>query len=74
MENHKDVMEVSVTAYGKTITVTQPDDVDMHEFLAMCKTLATGIGYDEDSWKDAVIDMGDEYTIREMTSHRNHML
>ena len=59
MENHKDVMEVSVTAYGKTITVTQPDDVDIHEFLDMCKTLAMGIGYQEERCKYGVIYMGD---------------
>lgn len=73
MENHTDVMEVSVTAYGKTITVTQPDDVDIHEFLDMCKTLAIGIGYHEESWKEGVIDMGNEYTMEEAMERRGYI-
>lgn len=71
MEHHKDVMEVSVTAYGKTISIRQPDDVDINEFLDMCRSLAIGIGYHEDNWTDAVIDMGNEYTVEDMMERRN---
>lgn len=73
MEHHKHVMEVSVTAYGKTISIRQPDDVDIHEFLDMCKSLATGIGYHEESWTEGVIDMADEYTAEEVMERRGYM-
>jgi len=58
---HKDEMNLTVTAYGKTVTITVPDDVDMHEFLDICHNLGTSIGYHEDSWKDAVIEMANDY-------------
>jgi hypothetical protein len=54
-------MTFTVTAYGKTVTITMPDDIDMHEFLATCRDLAIATRYHEDSWKDAVIEMANEY-------------
>jgi len=58
---HKDEMTITVTAYGKTVSITVPDDVDMHEFLDICHNLSTSIGYHEDSWEDAVIEMANDY-------------
>jgi hypothetical protein len=60
MSNHE--FKMTVTAYGKTVTITQVEDaVDIHEFLDMCRALAIGIGYHEESWKDGVIQMADAY-------------
>ena len=56
---------LSVTSFGKTTNITQPDDIDMHEFLDTCRSLAIAAGYHEDSWKDAVISMSEEYLIEE---------
>ena len=56
---------LSVTSFGKTTNITQPDDIDMHEFLETCRSLAIAAGYHEDSWKDAVIEMANEYMIEE---------
>jgi hypothetical protein len=58
---NNDKMVFSITAYGKTVTITQPDDIDMYDFLDTCRDLATTIGYDVDTWKDAVIEMGEMY-------------
>jgi hypothetical protein len=54
---------MQVTAYGKTVTITQVEDaVDIHEFLDMCRALAIGIGYHEGSWEDGVVQMAESYT------------
>ena len=61
MSNHE--FSIKVTAYGKTVTISQVEDaVDIHEFLDMCKALATSIGFLEESWEDAVVQMADSYT------------
>lgn len=61
MSNHE--FSMKVTAYGKTVTITQVEDaVDIHEFLDMCRALAIGIGYHEESWEDGVVQMADSYT------------
>ena len=52
---------LSVTSFGKTTNITQPDDIDMHQFLDTCRNLAIAAGYHEDSWKDAVIEMANDY-------------
>lgn len=56
-----DYMTLTVTAYGKTVTITQPNDIDIHQFLDTCRNLALSIEYAEVSWKDAVIEMANEY-------------
>lgn len=56
-----DYMTLTVTAYGKTVTITQPNDIDIHQFLDTCRNLAISIEYAEVSWKDAVIEMANEY-------------
>jgi len=61
MNNHQ--FSIQVTAYGKTVTITQVEDaVDIHEFLDMCRALAIGIGYHEESWEDGVKQMAESYT------------
>jgi hypothetical protein len=61
MNNHQ--FTIQVTAYGKTVTITQVEDaVDIHEFLDMCRALAIGIGYHEGSWEDGIVQMADSYT------------
>jgi hypothetical protein len=57
---HKDEINLSVASFGKTTTITQPDDIDIHQFLDTCRSLAIASGYHEDSWKDAVIEMANE--------------
>ncbi len=54
-----DKMTFTVTAYGKTITITQPEDLDIHEFLNTCRTLAIALEYHEESWEDAIIAAAD---------------
>lgn len=54
-------MTLTVTAYGKTVTITQPNDIDIHQFLDTYRNLALSIEYAEVSWKDAVIEMANEY-------------
>lgn len=56
-----DYMTLTVTAYGKTVTITQPNDIDIHQFLDTYRNLALSIEYAEVSWKDAVIEMANEY-------------
>ena len=61
MNNHQ--FTIQVTAYGKTVTISQVEDaVDIHEFLDMCRALAIGIGYHEESWEDGVVQMAESYT------------
>ena len=62
---HDDKMTFTVAAHGKTVTITQFNDIDIHEFLDTCRSLAIAAGYHEDSWKDAVIEMANEYMIEE---------
>ena len=52
---------LSVASFGKTTTISQPDDIDIHNFLDTCRSLAIAAGYHENNWKDAVIEMANEY-------------
>ena len=56
-----DNITFTVTAYGKSVTITQPDDIDIYEFLDTCRDLAIATRYHENSWKDAVVEMANEY-------------
>ena len=50
-----DTMTFTVTAYGKSVTITQPEDLNIHEFLDTCRQLAMVMEYHEESWEDAII-------------------
>ena len=52
---------LSVASFNKTTTISQPDDIDIHRFLDTCRSLAIAAGYHENNWKDAVIEMANEY-------------
>lgn len=52
---------LSVASFNKTTTISQPDDIDIHTFLDTCRSLAIAAGYHENNWKDAVIEMANEY-------------
>ncbi len=52
-------MTFTVTAYGKTVTITQPEDLDIHEFLDTCRQLAMVMEYHEESWEEAIIAAAD---------------
>jgi flagellar biosynthesis chaperone FliJ len=54
-----DKMTFTVTAYGKTVTITQPEDLNIHEFLDTCRQLAMVMEYHEESWDDAIIAAAD---------------
>ena len=56
---------LSVASFNKTTTISQPDDIDIHAFLDTCRSLAIAAGYHENNWKDAVIEMANEYLIEE---------
>ena len=62
---HKNEITLSVASFNKTTTISQPDDIDIHNFLDTCRSLAIAAGYHENSWKDAVIEMANEYLIEE---------
>lgn len=66
-------MTITVTAYGKTVTVTQPDEITVYEFIDTCRNLALAIGYHEENWTDAMIDMGNEYTVEKLKERRNRL-
>ena len=57
-----DTLTLSVTAFGKTVTITQPDMLDIHEFLNTCKSLAMAIEYHPESWDDAIIAAAESIT------------
>jgi hypothetical protein len=57
---NEDTLTLTVTAYGKTVTITQPDDIDIYEFLNSCKSLAMAIEYQPESWKNAILTAADE--------------
>lgn len=52
---------LSVASFNKTTTISQPDDIDIHTFLDTCRSLAIAAGYHENNWKDAVVEMAQEY-------------
>ena len=52
-------MIFTVTAYGKSVTITQPEDIDIHQFLDTCRQLAIVMEYHEESWEDAIITAAD---------------
>ena len=54
-----DKMTFTVTAYGKSVTITQPEDVTIHQFLDTCRQLAMVMDYHPDSWDDAIIAAAD---------------
>ena len=62
---NEDTLTLSVTAFGKTVTITQPDMLDIHEFLNTCKALALAIEYHPESWDRAIIVAVDEITEEE---------
>lgn len=70
---NNDNMTFTVTAYGKTVTISQPEDIDIYEFLDTCRDLAIAMRYHEDSWKDAVVEMASEYLIEEEEEMENNM-
>jgi hypothetical protein len=55
-----DTLTLTVTAYGKTVTITQSEDIDIHEFLDTCKHLAITVGYHPQSWDDAILSAADD--------------
>ncbi len=58
---NKHELTLSVASFNKTTTISQPDDIDIHEFLDTCRSLAIAVGYHENNWKDAVIEMANDY-------------
>ena len=57
-----DKMTFTVTAYGKSVTITQPEDLNIHEFLDTCRQLAMVMEYHQDSWDDAIIAAAESMT------------
>ena len=62
-----DKMTFTVTGYGKSVTITQPEDLNIHEFLDTCRQLAMVMEYHEESWEDAIIaaadSLSDHYSV-----------
>ena len=61
-----DTMTFTVTAYGKTVTITQPEDLDIHEFLDTCRQLAMVMEYHEESWEEAIIAAADAIEVNDV--------
>ena len=61
MNDH--TITLSVTAFGKTVTITQPDELNIHDFLNICKTLAMAIEYQPESWNDAILEAADDIEV-----------
>lgn len=64
--------ELKITAevnYGKELgrhrhTIEREDsDINIHEFLEILKSLTLAMGYAEENWKSAVVNMADEYML-----------
>jgi hypothetical protein len=70
-----DKMTFTVTAYGKSVTITQPEDLNIHEFLDTCRQLAMVMEYHQDSWDDAIIaaaeDISDVFTQEQVDKYEN---
>jgi phenylpropionate dioxygenase-like ring-hydroxylating dioxygenase large terminal subunit len=62
-------MTFTVTAYGKSVTITQPEDLDIHQFLDTCRTLAIAMEYHDESWDDAIIKAADTIWTEETQEH-----
>ena len=61
MNDH--TITLSVTAFGKTVTITQPDMLDIHEFLNTCRSLAMAVEYHPDSWENAILAAADDIVV-----------
>lgn len=65
-------MKISAEQYEKKITIEcEHEDYDIDEVLEMFRTLAIGMTFHEDNWKDAIINMADVYRAEDML--RNDM-
>ena len=55
--NNNDTMTFTVSAFNKTVTITQPEDVTIHQFLDTCRSLAIAMEYHHESWDDAILNV-----------------
>ena len=62
---NNDTMVFSITAYGKSVTIETHDELDIFEVLENFRVLATAIGYEPETWKTGVIELGEAYTDEE---------
>jgi len=71
--NNNDTMTFTVSAFNKTVTITQPEDVTIHQFLDTCRSLAIAMDYHPDSWDDAIIavaeDISDVFTQKQVDKY-----
>lgn len=59
---------LTAQSYNNKITVELPADITLNEFLDACRVLAIGLTFCPDSWKEAIINLADEY--RELDEYR----
>lgn len=78
-----DNYELKLTAeldYGKDIgrhryTVERKySDLDIYEFLEVLKSLTLSVGYAEQNWKHAIINMADEYMAEVRSEDRSDII
>lgn len=48
-------LTLSVESFGRKFTAEANADMDIHDFLELCKTMAMAVGYMEGSWNDAIL-------------------
>jgi hypothetical protein len=52
---------LSAQAHNNKVTIELPLDLTLNEFLEACRTLAIGITFTPETWKDAILTLADEY-------------
>jgi hypothetical protein len=60
---------VSAQAYNNKVTVELPLDANLNDLMEAFRTLAIGLTYSPDTWKEVIMQLADEYReIEEMHS------
>jgi hypothetical protein len=60
---------VSAQAYNNKVTVELPLDANLNDLMEAFRTLAIGLTYSPDTWKEVIMQLADEYhEIEEMHS------
>ncbi len=54
-------MKISGEAYGSTVTVQISQDSNLYDFVQACRTVALGLTFHEQSWREVIMDIADEY-------------
>lgn len=56
-----DKLTITAQAYDRKISVEYPQDLGMVELLELFKSIAVGLTFSEDMWKEAILRLAEEY-------------